>query len=619
MKVQYFKSFISAISSHFLLVILLMLTSISAFGSEGQIVHTLIEGQPVPKKFSNLIQQIKNDLSIIFFPANVEISQDAFDGRSLDQDFDSVLWPRRVVGFKVGDRQTFSKSDYIPVFLGYAPLKGRLEIISSSTSDLGGYEFRLVDHFMPDSVGTKMSLSKKQNNICMACHQSGAGIFPKAPWNEAEGTNHNFIFHSQEKIYDQVAASPDTGTVAFKIENRYEKQQTENPELSDFADDGRTVFTHPLTLDVWVRNSNYGAQVKRIIGGLCNSDISCLKQVLHFMVFKKLGVKSDAAGIIEKKLIDYFNEQQRLDKAPFSYPSSVIPDRTLNVGTDGHVPFYLEKDERVNDELKETIYDESQSATGLFLFGGNHINLKGYRSDVFGESSLIFRAADHPGNPLKARPLVSGIKTVTDYMKQIFDNTLPYVFGIAEEQIQYFLKSEDFWKIEENILRNPSLDLLLKTPGFTGSEILQLISRETSSELKVELWAQKVRHMQNKSRSRKDSKAQVTVSSEAVFLDQFRGLSRERKVKKYAEFFCSACHSDASIAQLPLNNPKALSNYRSLLWATPDERISSGEMPPESFRKNLAEVFFNGEEEDLEQYLAEFSEMIKSFRDVDDR
>ena len=108
-------------------------------------------------------------------------------GRSLQKGKSSFADPRVILTADITPPD--SAAGYQPIykgrlFLGFVDNAAEIEVLSYNEA-AGRFEFQLVKDYCE---GCTPRIVYAQRNVCLTCHQNGAGIFPVRPWQETNAS-----------------------------------------------------------------------------------------------------------------------------------------------------------------------------------------------------------------------------------------------------------------------------------------------------------------------------------------------------------------------------------------------------------------------------------------------
>ncbi len=222
------------------------------------------------------------------------------DGRSLLKDFENFAFRRKLVKFTIG-----SGSLELPVaFLAFSPFSDEFEIIAWD-KESSRYEFLLAKNVKQSSNDiVKTTLANRKT--CTACHQSGGGVFPRAPWGETHFLKDTAFIFSGSAEHARSKNEPLYNFLNQGLEisiPRSELTNTRSVTIPSFKD---TVES----FDTAVRNTNTVIASATAVKGACAVTDSDCKQRLLNSVFD--GLESPhSIGLINR---DY------------NFISTIIPD-----------------------------------------------------------------------------------------------------------------------------------------------------------------------------------------------------------------------------------------------------------------------------------------------------
>lgn len=590
-----------------LTIFFIFLVGSIALGSNNppSLASYIFQDAMVESSLKDQISIIKEKLESYYYPSKVVVKIESFDGRSLDQDFDSILWPRFVVGFEIGD----SSHDFVPLFFGYAPTKGRLEIISLDTEKEQAFEFSLVDNFKPEFIHTQMTLNRNQEKLCMSCHLGKSTIFPKSPFSESAGSNIDYAFFPKNEItvYNEgLTTIFGQSSLDLSYFHLKKKKQSQN-HLSLFADSGRVEFQQPFVFAEWVRNSNIGSQVSFITETYCQNDEDCFVDMLIIGLFLQLDLTSDRFQDSLGKLVTWFEERQ---SDSFSYPSPVIPDRVLGKnGSEGYIPWYKVGEDEV-DSFVDEVYNPLFISAALLRFD-KAIHLNGYRNmeNVQKEYQELFDF--HPGNPQSPRPDVDSIDTPQEFLNRIKNFLLTYKFGLSHDQIFHFFANFTADEIESAVFSKSFMDRFLKErhgPGLLSLLLEKLGQKDMPNGYFPTL-------KEEREQSEYNPKYEISVAPHDKTFEHELPFARFEAVR-IAENICGTCHFEYSGLELPFSNIDHFSSFKASNGLFPDQRINNNEMPPPGVRSFLIESLYDGDSKKFENDLKKLSDYLKATREI---
>jgi mono/diheme cytochrome c family protein len=384
------------------------------------------------------------------------------------------------------------------------PLAEEIEIISWNYH-LHQYEFLLITNYRPLRTGetlaqvTPVLFSTGQKENCSSCHQNGAGILPRAPWQEFLAQN---FFGGDSKALTQV------------IENGRLLAIQENPILIEFSD--RTEFS-PIDFNFFdsaIRDSNSIVQTAKICNQACGSSIQCKKEMLYMAL---VGDNLTPLEVLDEQSMFTNAAGPTWPTHSFGYRSSILPDRNPLEGKEGTTTTFKVKDEHktreelmsmLNNQLfrghnqtpKETEilgrqdkginfvkrirenvnligYDEGIASLNLTVFPAtavikNKIDTLGSIISTNGETSL------NPGDPKTLRPIVS--KATPAFAVKLLSKFGGFAcYGLSETQ-RAPLMTIHRTNLQRFIFDTTVFDEFVRQNDFSGKTILDLFEKNKS-------------------------------------------------------------------------------------------------------------------------------------------
>ena len=590
-----------------------------------RLLDRIFNGQKVPENFETLIkhltQRLENETG-----AEIVVTREGIDGRSLDEDHDSVESPRELVAFGIENR---SGTATPVLFLGYAPMKARLELIAFEPQR--GWDFALAEPFHPSKKGSDIVVGPSSNKLCSSCHQAEAPIFSRFPWDETRGSNRNGVFSDAAKAG---LKSQDASIVELRnFSSQNSLLLTESPTLF------KNIFLRqPFGFDNLVRNANRAAQESRMCRTLCEkSDSSCRTRLFALVMSNAVSlIGADSPRRNEFSTFEGWikgHVRSRWPKDLFTYPSSVLLDRQLEKGSDGFTMFIQGANSNDPQRVIEEAFSED-SATSPLISNFNHLprqvlpqKIPGYRRQLGDSNGKTF---DHPGNPQTQRPLINPISLVNPFEaastgKRVLipaisksgviggrsfteainaSPTSSYAcFGLTDSNvliIKDHFRSLDFDAISNRGLQyldqNKELQKAFKE-GLTGPSLVRVFDNNSgSTEACITCSLESFGDF-----FAKPNKVLRQISDKIL---EHVNNSRER-ASELAQKHCSDCHGPESAIPLPLDDGKKMANYKSKGGKTPAERISQQEMPPPAYRsiQKARDPRYEKELNELSKYL----------------